>query len=136
MVRLLEHLESHPEFSLGLLTGNAQIAAEAKLVHFGIDHYFRFGGFGDHDQDRNHVAQRAVQAARQQLGKDFDTERVWVIGDTVNDIRCSRAIGAQVLAVETGGVQRQELQSAAPNALFRDLSDVDQFLATVSPGMG
>ena len=42
-----------------------------------------------------------------------------MVGDTVNDIRCARAIGANVIAVATGGTTAAELEAAEPDVLFR-----------------
>ena len=72
-----------------------------------------------------------MEAARSQLQETFNADRVWVIGDTVNDITCARSVGAKVIVVETGGGTRDELELAAPDVIFRDLSSVNDFLAVV-----
>lgn len=87
---------------LGLLTGNAEVAAKVKLRHFGLERFFHFGGYGDRYQDRNLVAESALKSAERKLGADLDLSNVWVIGDTLRDISCARHIGVRVAAVETG----------------------------------
>lgn len=126
--QLLETLESHPNVSLGLLTGNAKRPAEIKLNHFGIGDYFQFGGYGDDFSDRNDVAASAVAAAGEALGNKFDASKVWVIGDTLNDIRCARSIGAKVIAVETGGDTGKILAKESPDFLFSNLLKVSHWI--------
>lgn len=128
VVKLLDELNVHPNVALGLLTGNAQRAAEIKLDHFGLREYFLFGGYGDDHQDRNDVAAQAVASARDYLGQKFDESKVWVIGDTVNDIRCGKSINAKVVAVETGGDSREVLSAKSPDLLVEDLSDVSSWV--------
>ncbi|QEG23538.1 HAD family hydrolase [Mariniblastus fucicola] len=131
VVDLLEHLNAHPNVALGLLTGNAQRAAEIKLDHFGLREYFLFGGYGDDHSDRNDVAEEASNAAATFLGDRFDDAKVWVIGDTSNDIRCGRSIGAKVLAVETGGDCKDTLAAKEPDLQLSDLSNVSAWLKTL-----
>jgi len=125
---LLKTLESHPNVALGLLTGNAKRPAEIKLKHFGIGDYFPFGGFGDDFSERNDVAAAAVIAAKENLGNKFDAAKVWVIGDTLNDIRCGRSIGAKVIAVETGGDAGKILAKESPDILLTNLFKVSDWV--------
>jgi phosphoglycolate phosphatase len=111
----LEILSARSDVALGLLTGNAARAAEIKLRHFDVDRYFRFGGYGDLLECRNAVAQQAIRSAVDHLGDRFEADQVWVIGDTINDIRCGRAIASKVIAVETGGASPEELAAALPD---------------------
>jgi len=125
---LLVQFSSAAEVALGLLTGNVQAGARIKLEHFDLYRYFSFGGFGDDHHDRNAVAQTALTAARAANDGNVSEERIWVIGDTPLDIRCARAIGAQVLAVATGVHPRDELEEAQPDVLLDDLSNTKEVL--------
>lgn len=129
---LLDILAGRQDVALGLLTGNLERAAEIKLNHVGVNDFFSFGGFGDHFPDRNDVAAAAVGAASSALGDAFDHSKILVIGDTVNDIRCARSIGARVIAVETGGGTSADLHAAKPDHVFPDLSDSTQFLSQLT----
>ena len=129
---LLETLHNQENIALGLLTGNLRQAAEIKLKHVGVDQYFSFGGYGDQFADRNEVARQALDSAKIAVGEIFSGDRVWVIGDTPNDIRCARSIGAKVLAVETGGGSSEELSSASPDLLLTDLSDCKPWLSSLN----
>ncbi len=127
VVELLTTLKGNSDIALGLLTGNAERAAQIKLQHFELDGFFGFGGYGDKHASRNDVAGLAKAAASEHLGEKFDPRKVWVIGDTVNDVVCGRSIDSKVIAVETGGADRDALLSAQPDALLKDLGEVSQF---------
>src|SRR3989304_1078968 len=74
--------------------GNARQAADHKLRHYELWQWFPFGGFGDEHTDRNDIAAAALAAGRIHLNGTSHRELV-VIGDTPNDIRCARSIGAR-----------------------------------------
>ena len=119
----LDVLTRREHTALGLLTGNAHAAAQIKLSHFGIDHLFAFGGFGDHSVCRNQVAHQAVEAAATHLGEQFDRGAVCVIGDTPLDVACGRSIGARTIGVLTGSYDRESMEAAQPDLLLDDLSE-------------
>jgi phosphoglycolate phosphatase-like HAD superfamily hydrolase len=129
IVSLLEHLAKEGTVSLGLLTGNIRAGARAKLGHFGLDHYFAFGGYGDHHLDRDDVAREAYQELHRHHNGSVVRERIWVIGDTPLDIRCARTIGVRVAAVATGWHSLAELEAEGPDLLFADLADPEPLLA-------
>lgn len=125
---LLDRLAAHPRVTLGLLTGNIRDGARIKLEHFGIDHHFAFGGYGDHHFDRDEVAREALAEARRYLNGQVAADRLWVIGDTPLDIRCARAIGARVAAVATGWHSLAELEAERPDLLFPHFEDAEALL--------
>ncbi len=126
---LLESLSDRSDVLLGLLTGNLRQGASIKLGHYGIDHYFQLGGFGDEHINRDDVARAAMQAVVQHPQADIDSAEVWVIGDTPADVRCGRAIGARVVAVATGTYSDEQLESTEPDHQFADFSDPQALLA-------
>ncbi|HEY7878079.1 MAG: HAD family hydrolase [Gemmatimonadales bacterium] len=129
---LLEGLEARDDVVVGLLTGNVQPGAHAKLSAVGLDPArFVIGAFGsDHERrpELPHVAQRR---ARETLGLDVAGPAMVVIGDTPDDIACSRGIGARAIAVATGRFSPTELEAHSPTAVFRDLSDTGQVIAAI-----
>ncbi|MFT5523121.1 MAG: phosphoglycolate phosphatase [Pirellulaceae bacterium] len=129
---LLDELRPRTDVALGLLTGNTQRAAEIKLNHFGLSGYFEFGGFGEHHSHRDDVARLAYANACNHLDAEVPSERVWVLGDTPADIQCGRAINANVLAVLTGGVDRELLANGNPDLLLDDLSDAREFISKLN----
>jgi len=134
--QLLGELVENENVALGLLTGNSRRASEIKLRHFGLFDFFKFGGYGDYHSDRNDVAQLARQSAEQYLGRKFDPGQLWVVGDTVNDIVCARAINSKVVAVETGGCHPSTLEEARPDLQLPCLSNPATFLSVVVGEVG
>ena len=124
---LLERLRVRNDVQLGLLTGNFAEGAQLKLTHYGLNHHFDFGGFGDEHLDRDDVARDAFRTVRSRH-PEVQPERVWVIGDTPSDIRCGRAIGAKVLAVATGMFAAHELEPHRPDVLLNDLTEAESWL--------
>lgn len=121
--QLLESLAQIDHLELSLLTGNYEDGAWIKLRHYKLDGFFRFGGFGDHDADRDDVARKAISAASASMGFNVVGHQTMVIGDTAADIQCARAIGAKAVAVATGKFAVEELSSHEPDLLFDDFSD-------------
>jgi phosphoglycolate phosphatase len=137
VVALLEQLQDRGDVALGLLTGNLREAAHRKLRYYGLWDWFPFGGFGDTHLERDDIAADALAAARlhlngraaaQPIGEWADTGAVVVIGDTLNDIRCARAIGAKCVAVPTGKTSADALRSGEPDVLVETLEDVGPIL--------
>ncbi len=126
----LELLSAHGRSRIGLLTGNMRTAAFLKLAHFGLQHYFDFGGYGDETLDRDDVAAAAIDAANAHPSVPEIT-RIWTIGDTPHDIACARSQQISVVAVATGSHGRDELARHNPDILLSDLSDPAQLLTAV-----
>jgi phosphoglycolate phosphatase-like HAD superfamily hydrolase len=114
--------------AVGLLTGNIRAGAEIKLRHFGLWHYFPFGGFADGLCERDDVARRAIVEAEAHLGQKVDPKNVWVIGDTPLDVQCARAIGANSVIVATGWHAHEELIAAEPDHLLPDFTHAGELL--------
>ncbi len=137
VVETLERLKpSHCE--LGLITGNMRAAAQMKLNHYELSHYFytrdgsngdaqAMGGFGDEHFERDDMAREAMTDVRRRFGPDVSGEQIWVIGDTPKDVQCARAIGARVLAVATGGYNLDQLAATSPDMACPSLDHADEW---------
>lgn len=121
---LLAALEARGDVALGLLTGNVELGARAKLRAVGIDpDRFRFNAFGSDSEYRPDLPAVARRRATRSLGADLPGDRVVVIGDTPADVECGRAIGARAIGVATGRYPAPELERAGAAAVFDDLTD-------------
>ena len=114
---------------VGLLTGNWEAGARAKLNALGIGLLFEgcVGAYGGDALDRNELVPVAVRRAKRRWGS---VSRVIVIGDTPADIHCAQAghkvlqeqgIVVQGVAVETGFSNREDLQASGPALQVADL---------------
>lgn len=110
--------------ALGLITGNAKRIAEWKMEHTGLAKYFSFGLFGDEADDRNALARLVFAKATKHFHQSFTGQNIVVIGDTVHDIRCGKAIGAATIAVTTGlHGSREPLAAEKPDLLVDSLME-------------
>lgn len=128
VLKLIEQVEALGDVLIGLLTGNTAAAAQLKLSHYGLWDRFSFGGFGDVHPDRNDIAANAADQARQRHDGPAAEERIVVIGDTPNDVRCARSIGALAVAVPTGPTPALALAAANPDLLIPTLEESDVIL--------
>ena len=99
--------------------------ASIKLQHYGLDHYFDFGGFGDQHIERDRVAQQALLETHQRWGEEVAAEQIFVIGDTPAGIRCGQAIGANTVGVCTGKYSATELNAESAHLVLEDFSAAD-----------
>lgn len=116
-------LRKEDRFALGILTGNVSHAANAKLRAAGFDpSWFPIGAYGHEAYSRNDLPVLAIQRAAAHYQRPFTPHETIIIGDTVMDIECARAVGAQAVAVCTGFESREILSAAEPDALLDDLT--------------
>jgi len=128
VTELLARLVKMPNIEVGLLTGNMEDGARAKLGHYALFHHFKFGAFGDHHRDRDSIARDALQIARHHAGGEVPAEQIWVIGDTPLDIQCARAIGAKSVAVATGIHSLEELSPCCPDIAAANLAEIPHLI--------
>ena len=121
---LLDELETHRGVILGLLTGNLEHGARAKLAAAGIDFdRFKIGAFGSDHEHRPELPAIARDRAQKVLGIDVAGDSMIVIGDTPADLTCGQALGASAIGVATGRYKVADLEQYRPMAVFEDLSD-------------
>lgn len=122
--RLMEALAERSGVLLGLLTGNLETTALAKLRTFDLDRFFSFGAFGSDDRDRLKLPPVAVRRAERLTGEPIGLgPHVVIIGDTQRDVVCALAWGATAVGVATGNTTAAALRDAGAHVVFEDLSD-------------
>jgi len=125
VVELLERLNEGRAHTLGLGTGNFRASAAIKLRHYGLWDYFQTGGFGDRTADRATLVAQAIRASRRAFGRHDD---VFVIGDTVHDVRAARANHAVAVAVATGTTPAADLEAAGADLVLATLEGAEKHL--------
>ncbi|MFC2087962.1 HAD family hydrolase [Calditrichota bacterium] len=125
---LVKSLNNDSEFSLGLLTGNIAAGARLKLEAVEMYKYFPIGAFGDDAKERNKLADFAIQRADNFFGETFDKTNIWIIGDSIYDIRCAQVNNLRCLAVSTGLTSFTKLEKENPEYIVEDLSNIKQII--------
>ena len=130
----LAAVAQHPRYHSALMTGNIKPAAYLKMELVGLSEFFTLpGAFGDESHDRRDLPALAAERIRESLQLDLAPEQFIVIGDTPNDIACAHHFGARALVIATSrmfGVE--ELLKCEPDALLRDLSNVNKVMDTLA----
>ena len=120
---LLDALSTEEHLHLGILTGNLERTGWAKLRAARIDRFFGFGAFGSDHEDRNRLPHFARdRAAARMGGASIDFSQMVVIGDTVHDVACGKAVGAMTVAVCTGFEDPGRLAASEPDLLLDDFT--------------
>lgn len=106
---------------LGAASGNLETVGWHKIQAAGLRRFFSFGVFSDHHEERTQIFARGVALAKEQLGNQA---RVCFVGDTPNDIRAARAVGAQIVSVCTGIYQHEDLAPLQPDLCVRNCAEL------------
>ncbi|MBC8206294.1 MAG: HAD family hydrolase [Kiritimatiellales bacterium] len=119
--------ELSKQWRMGIITGNIEATAKAKLKHAGLLDYFDPSGFGcgcDHP-DRVEIARIALERAG-------NPKRAVLIGDTPRDVEAAQANGMVSIAVATGIFDFQTLKKTGADYVFEDLTDSARLLSILS----
>lgn len=127
---LLEELTKQPVL-LGLLTGNIQKGARAKLESLDLWRHFSFGAFADDSSVRRELANIAVRRAFEIAGQQFSGKQIVIIGDTEHDMKCGQHLGAKAIGVGTARSTAKELLAHGADYAFDDLSDHNYVLRAI-----
>jgi len=114
-IDLVAGLAGRADVMLGLLTGNLQPLAYAKVgrAGFGGAHFVPgVGAFGSDHEERDLLGAIALERAGAAAGRPFAGADAIVVGDTPRDIAAARAVGATAVAVASGYFTRADLAEA------------------------
>ncbi|MFC1959558.1 HAD family hydrolase [Chloroflexota bacterium] len=121
---LVQSLTDDPCVHLGLLTGNGWPSVPVKLEAAGFEpSHFPVGAFGHEALDRSDLPPLALQRAQTLWDIDFPPARIVIVGDTPNDVICTRSVQGRAVAVLTGPYDRAALTVEKPYAILDDLTD-------------
>lgn len=122
-MQAVETLRADDRYLIGIVTGNTTASAKVKLMAGGFDpKWFPVGAYGSEAPIRNELPPLALQRAIAYSKYEIQPEQVMIIGDTVMDIECARALGAVAVAVTTGYTERDALIAGNPDYLLDDLT--------------
>lgn len=116
---------------LGLVTGNIQPIARAKLSKAGLWNYFLCGGFGSDDRERSRMVTIAISRAREH-GFSGSLSDVIVVGDSPLDIVAAHGAGVRGFGVATSDYSVDELKAAGAEVALPSFADTQATLAALS----
>ncbi len=125
---LLRDLAQRPDVLVGLLTGNIERGAKAKLRSTGLLPFFQIGAYGSDDSDRRKLPVIARDRAQALVGRAIAFTEIDIIGDTPLDVDCARCVGARAIAVASGQHSAAELAATDPDLLFENFADLEACL--------
>ena len=97
---------------LGIASGNLESVGWHKVQAADLRQFFSFGCFSDQRESRADIFREAMSESRLRLG---ERARVCFIGDTPEDVKAARCVGAHIIAVCTGIFKTEELASYGPD---------------------
>src|SRR5437588_12796788 len=101
---------------VGLLTGNLEPIAMAKMRKAGLEGHFDFGAFGEESATRSELVPVALDKAR------VPAAQAVVVGDTPLDVEAARVHGVKSLGVTTGPFDEEELKEAGADLVVGSLA--------------
>jgi len=128
---ILNDLSEEDDIYLGLVTGNMKRSAMIKLSPFSLERFFAVGAFASDDSDRDKLPPIAVDRAERNWDVEFQNESVFIVGDTVHDVRCAIANNYKAIGVarRNGDKEKSLLKSAGADWVFNTLPSSSEFKA-------
>jgi len=114
-------------FLLGLVTGNLEEIAHAKLKKIGLGGLFKFGGYGSDHINRADLVKIAIRRAVNQFDLK-DHIQIFHFGDAPQDMKAAREAAVIPIGVATGIFSAEELESAGACRVVPNLKDADAIL--------
>ena len=130
---LLDALDAEPDVAVGLVTGNIVRGARVKLGSVGLAEHFEVGGYGSDHEIREHLPAFALDRAFEAWGVRFPAGSAVVVGDTPRDVECGKHEGTRTVAVATGRIPRDRLETTGADAVLDDLADLGVAMDALIP---
>jgi phosphoglycolate phosphatase len=128
--KLLKKLEQK-NVMMGLVTGNLEPIARGKLKKLRLNQYFKIGGFGSDDKSRANLIRVARKRAANLLEYEIANSKIYLVGDTPQDINAAKEANIKAMAVATGSYTKEELRKFNPDYLFADLESTEKVLKAI-----
>ena len=132
VMELCRNLYSDRSCILGIQTGNFEVQAKAKLEKAALTPFFRFGGYGSDCPDRAELIKITIDRGMQVAGRNVPKSAIFVIGDSVHDVRAGKNNGVFSIGVTTGANSEEELFAAGADAVVKDLTEESGIFKIIS----
>lgn len=113
------------DISCGIVTNKPARMAKLILEHYALDKYFGIV-LGLDDFEKPKPDPEGLFRSMSYLG--LTASKCMYIGDSVVDVLTGKAAGTLSLAVSTGASTEEELESAGADFVFRDLSELGEYV--------
>lgn len=130
VLELLAELKQH-DVLMGLVTGNLEGIARAKMKQIGANDYFLVGGFGSDHISRAELVKIAVKKAVENCGF-VANNNVFLVGDTPKDIAAGIEAGVKTIGVAGGINSVADLTAAQADFVLISLLEKERFLEIVT----
>lgn len=121
VVPLLKEIKTYEDLLCSLCTGNTPGGARIKLTRGNLYHYFSAGAFGTDGAVRSELPPVGLRRAQRWWGLAIAPSKVFVIGDSPEDIKCAQASNFHSVAIASGWHPMEELAPHCPDLLLEDL---------------
>lgn len=108
-----------------LCTGKERKRTVQTLRHFGIEHYFCKVICSD-DVKKPKPNPESIHLVKKIYG--MNSSQLIMVGDGINDIKCAKRAGINVVAVTWGDVSKEELVKEHPDMLVDNVSELFEYL--------
>ena len=129
VVNLLQELNKM-DVIIGLVTGNLEPIARAKLEKISINHYFKIGGFGNDGTNRAELVRLAIKRAEDNFNFKLDNN-VFLVGDTPLDIKAGKEATVKTIGVATGIYSEEPLKNTGADFVLKNLADTKKVLGII-----
>ena len=126
VVDTLDYLKEQGHY-LAVVTGNMEKPARLLLESSGLMERFAYFKCddGSKGRTREQIVQSAIDEAR---SRNYEFDRVVVVGDTAHDITAGKAVEAFTVGVATGSYDLERLGSESPDIVIPDLTHYRRIL--------
>jgi phosphoglycolate phosphatase len=123
-ISLAKLLKQKEGIFLSIMTGNLEKPGNWKLKIAGIDGLIGVRLFSDGFKSRDSMAKSVFEFAYVKFGIIFSPQEITVIGDSIHDVRCGKAIGANTIGYTAGRVDgRENLTREGADLVVESLMD-------------
>lgn len=136
VLEALNYLSKETKVINGLVTGNSERIAKAKVRKLGIEKYFMFGGYGDKFENRSDIVREAVNNAKEYARNKHGWENVevYVFDDTPRGMKSALEGGAKGVAVMSGFYKDpKQFLEYKPVEILNSLNEIEKIKKIFPP---
>jgi phosphoglycolate phosphatase-like HAD superfamily hydrolase len=115
---------------VGIATGDVEEIVKNKLQRAHLTEYFKFGEYGNNENDFKRIIERATERAKKEFGLDANCA-VWVVASYPQIIKGAKAAGAKAIGVTSSRYSKDELAGAGADEVVGSVKDRGKIVKTI-----